>query len=332
MFKQTTHHPALFGKQRDGKIQCLLCPHACLLSEGQSGLCQVRTVIDGTLISTVYALPSALRVDPMEKKPLYHFLPGTRTFSLGTQGCNLKCKFCQNWHLSTRHGHATVTVSPEEIVSEALDAGCDSIAFTYNEPIIFAEYAMDIKQVAEGTGLPCIMVTNGYINPEPREILFKGIKAVNIDLKAFSDELYQAYTGATLAPVLDTIAWCVREGIHTEITTLIIPGCNDDPDMIRKECDWIVQACGADTVLHLNAFHPDHLMKDYPMTGRNSLQTAREIALESGLNYVYVGNYPGFDNNTYCPVCGEKVLERDQYDIKAHRGHQHPLPITWSLS
>ncbi|MEA2076799.1 MAG: AmmeMemoRadiSam system radical SAM enzyme [Candidatus Marinimicrobia bacterium] len=328
----TKHHPAKFWDPEGDSIQCWLCPHRCTLSEGQRGLCLVRTVIDGKLVSTVYALPSALRVDPIEKKPLYHFLPGSQSFSLGTQGCNLKCEFCQNWHLSTQYGHATVQVSPEEIVSEALKAECDSIAFTYNEPIIFAEYAMDIRDLASKAGIPCIMVTNGYITPKARKDVFKGIKAVNIDLKAFSNELYMKYTGAQLDPVLNTIKWCIEEGIHTEITTLIIPGVNDDPEMIQKECQWISKHCGNDVALHISAFHPDYKMKDYPRTSRSILIRCNEIAKKCGLKYTYVGNYPGFDNNTYCPQCGEIILKRDLYHIEGNASHMHKSPIIWSVS
>jgi len=331
MSNLTKHHPAEFWEAKGDNIQCWLCPHLCTLSEGQSGQCLVRTVIDGKLISTIYAHPSALHIDPIEKKPLYHFLPGTKSFSVGTQGCNLKCDFCQNWQLSTRPEHPNVYVSPEDIVSKALETSCQSIAFTYNEPIVFAEYAMDIRDHAEKAGLPCILVTNGYITPEAREKVFKGIKAVNIDLKAFSEDIYIKYTGAKLTPVLDTIIWCIEKGIHTEITILTIPGVNDDPDMIRKECRWISKNCGNDTVLHINAFHPDYKMKDHPRTSRSVLECNRKIAHECGLKYVYIGNYPGFDNNTYCPKCGETIIERDYYQITCVESHVHELPIIWRV-
>ena len=327
----TKHHPAKFWETKGDNIQCWLCPHLCTLSEGQSGQCLVRSVINGQLISTIYALPSALRVDPIEKKPLYHFLPGSKTFSIGTQGCNLKCAFCQNWHLSTQRGHATIYVSPEQIVSEALEASCESIAFTYNEPIVFAEYAMDIRELADQAGIPCIMVTNAYITPKARKKVFDGIKAVNIDLKAFSEDIYLKYTGAKLNPVLDTITWCIEKGIHTEITTLTIPGVNDDPNLVRKECQWISKNCGNDTVLHINAFHPDHKMKDYPQTSRSLLECNKEIAHDCGLKYVYIGNYPGFDNNTYCPECNETIIKRDYYQVTGVESHTHELPIIWRV-
>ena len=332
MSNLTKHHPARFWETKGDNIHCWLCPHHCILSEGQSGRCLVRTVNDGKLVSTVYAYPSALRVDPIEKKPLYHFLPGSKSFSVGTQGCNLKCDFCQNWHLSTQHAHTDVYVSPEEIVSEALNASCQSIAFTYNEPIVFAEYAMNIRDLAITAGIPCVLVTNGYITPEARQDVFSSIKAVNIDLKAFSNDIYSKLTGAKLDPVLDTIKWCIDMGIHTELTTLLIPGVNDDPEMIRKECLWISDHCGNDTVLHINAFHPDHKLKNTPGTSRAALQSNKDIAHECGLKYVYIGNYPGFDNNTYCPVCGETVINRDFYQIIGLESHAHELPIIWRTS
>ena len=331
MHNTIEHKKALFWEKLQDGIQCRLCPHQCYLSEEQSGICLVRTVKNGNLMSDIYGLPSALRVDPIEKKPLFHFLPGSKTYSIGTQGCNLKCKFCQNWHLSTQHGHTVTYVSPEEIVNEAQKANCQSIAFTYNEPIIFAEYAMDIRDLAEAAGLPCIMVTNGYIMPEAREKLFKNIKAVNIDLKAFSDEIYDSFIGGKLNPVLDTIKWCVNEGIHTEITTLVIPGVNDDTEMIKKECQWIKKHCGEETALHINAFHPDHKMKDYPRTSRHALMNCADIAHDCGLKYIYVGNYPGFDNNTYCSECGEIVIERNLYHVESIVSHEHKAPIVWSV-
>ncbi|MCF7832319.1 MAG: AmmeMemoRadiSam system radical SAM enzyme [Candidatus Marinimicrobia bacterium] len=328
----TKYHPAKFWGTKNNSIQCWLCPHYCILTEGQCGQCLVRKVFEGKLVSTSYAFPAALRVDPIEKKPLYHFLPGSRTFSIGTQGCNLKCDFCQNWHLSTQQGHANVHVTPEEILSEAMEASCQSIAFTYNEPIVFAEYAMDIRDLANEAGIPCILVTNGYITPKARNEVFSGIKAVNIDLKAFSDEIYLKYTRANLDPVLDTIKWCIQEGIHTELTSLIIPGINDDPEMIEMECMWISKHCGNDTVLHINAFHPDHKMKDQPQTSRTILERSKHIANQCGLKYVYVGNYPGFDNNTYCPECGEIIIKRDHYHIDGVASHTHSLPIIWRIS
>ena len=325
------HHTALFWEKINGEIHCRLCPHECVLSEGQSGICMVRKVIDGQLISMVYGLPSALHIDPIEKKPLFHFLPGSKSFSVGTQGCNLKCAFCQNWHLSTQFGHANETVTPAEIVEQALKTSCESISFTYNEPIVFAEYMMDIRDIAITKGLACVLVTNGYIMPEAREEVFKGIKAVNIDLKAYTSAIYKKLTGGKLKPVLDTIKWCIEQGIHTEITTLIIPGANNDPETFTKECKWLLKNCGEDIVLHINAFHPEHRMIDYPRTSQAILKKCKNIALNTGLKYVYVGNYPGFDNNTYCANCHEAIIERNGLNVIVKEHAQHKLPVTWSV-
>jgi len=321
-----------FWEPENGAVRCTLCPHRCLIENGHSGRCKVRENINGELYSSVYGIPSALQIDPVEKKPLYHFLPGSRTFSIGTQGCNLFCKFCQNWHLSREKGHHTTWFEAEDLVRKARENGCASVAFTYNEPIVFAEYTLDIRKYAEKAGLPCIFVTNGYISDSAREKVFSGLQAVNIDLKAFSGEVYRRYTGGKLGPVLKTIEYCINAGIHTELTTLVIPGVNDDEEQIQQECKWIAANCGEDTVLHVSAFHPDYLMRDHPGTSRKTLERVRDTAQESGLRYVYVGNYPGFDNNTYCPHCGRKVIDRGTYPFTYDREHEHELPIIWSLS
>lgn len=325
----TKQHKADFWTRDGEKIRCELCPHYCVLHEGQSGLCGVRKVQDGQLLSTVYGYPAAMQIDPIEKKPLFHFLPGSRTFSIGTQGCNLACKFCQNWHLSMQHGHQFDYFTPEAVMEEIRHSDCRSVAFTYNEPLVFAEYAIDIMKLAAEEGYPRIFVTNGYVSDEARERVFSHVSAVNIDLKAFSDEVYRKYTGGSLKPVLDTISWCVRKGIHTEITCLLIPGANDDDDTLKKSTQWILKNCGADTPVHMNAFHPDYKMMDRPMTSRTTLEQARNIAYESGLHYVYVGNYPGFDNNTYCPKCGKAVIIRNAYDIKINPDHPQIASVHW---
>lgn len=331
MHNSNKHHPAKFWESLGDKFLCLLCPHQCTLSEGQSGLCMVRSVVNGEFVTSVYGYPAAMHVDPIEKKPLYHFLPGTNSFSVGTQGCNIKCKFCQNWHLSTQIGHIVDYVTPENIVQEALTSECSSISLTYNDPIVFAEYAMDIRDKAKEHALPCTYITNGYITPQAREEVFKDIKAVNIDLKAFSNSIHLKYTGAKLAPILDTIKWCIKNNIHTEITNLIIPGVNDDEQILKKQCQWISKNCGSDIALHINAFHPDHQMKDYPRTSRQILKKCSNIAKECGLNYVYVGNYPGFDNNSYCDECHELIVKRDAYEVNIYNHDKHKLPIIWSV-
>lgn len=332
MTNNTKLHKADFQIPENGNVRCVLCPHYCVLHEGQSGICGVRSVQNGVLVSNTYGYPAALQIDPIEKKPLFHFLPGTHTFSIGTQGCNLECKFCQNWHLSMQHGHLHEYLSAEDIMKEIRRSDCQSIAFTYNEPIVFSEYALDIIKLAKKDGYPCIFVTNAYISEEARPKIFSQVDAANIDLKAFSDETYRKYTGASLQPVLDTISWCIGNKIHTEITCLLIPGVNDDNNTLHKVTQWIYKHCGADTPVHMNAFHPDYKMMDHPMTPRKTLERARTIALGNGLHYVYVGNYPFFDNNTYCPVCGETVIERKGYQITLKQGHEHPVAVQWSDS
>jgi pyruvate formate lyase activating enzyme len=322
---------AAFWAPEGDRIRCYLCPHACLLQEGQTGICGVRSRLDGKLRSSVYGSPAAIQIDPIEKKPLYHFLPGSRTFSIGTMGCNLSCLFCQNWHLSTRQVHDDLSISPEYVVEKAIETECASIAFTYNEPTVFAEYAMEIRDIAAKQDLPCILVSNGFITPQARKDLYSGIRAVNIDLKGFSENIYSTYCGGKLMPVLDTISYCIEKGIHTEITTLLIPGVNDDESMLKEEFSWIVKNCGKNTPLHLSAFHPTHKMMDHPPTSRSILERAKQTALECGLNYIYIGNYPGFDNNTLCPECGQTVIDRHMGKIRAYIPHEHDVPIIWSI-
>lgn len=327
-----TYQIARFWESIKGEIQCNLCPHRCVLSEGQSGICMVRKVENGKLLSLVYGYPSVQHIDPIEKKPLYHFMPASHTFSIGTQGCNLKCSFCQNWHLSTQLGYVTDYYSPSEIVDQAIKQNTDSIAFTYNEPIIFAEYLMDIRDIAIDKGLACVLVTNGYVTPEAREEIFKGIDAVNIDLKGFTDTIYRKFTGGRLKPVLDTIKWCMKNNIHTEITSLIIPGANDNLDIFRKQCNWLLKNCGDDIAFHINAFHPEHKMTEYPRTSKAVLKKCKKIAQNTGLKYVYVGNYPGFDNNTYCAECSEPIIKRKGYEILIKEHSKHQLPVVWSTT
>lgn len=320
-----------FWENNSGKIQCTLCPHHCLLEEGQSGICMVRSVKNNKLRSMVYGYPFAQHIDPIEKKPLYHFLPASKTYSIGTQGCNLKCKFCQNWHLSTQFSQTDNYYSPNEIVERAIESQCESISFTYNEPIVFAEYLMDIRDIALGKGLASVLVTNAYIDPEARKEVFKGINAVNIDLKAFSNEVYQKYTGAKLEPVLDTIKWCINNDIHTEISTLIIPGVNDDPDIFEKQCHWLLENCGENLAFHINAFYPAYKMINYPSTSQAILKKCKIIAENTGLKYVYIGNYPGFDNNTYCANCHEPIILRKGYDIHVKKHNKQQSPLVWSI-
>lgn len=323
-------HEARFWDKEGDSIICHLCPHECRLSEGQSGKCHVRQVRDGILYSLSYGYPAAMHSDPIEKKPLYHFLPGTSTFSIGTYGCNLSCKFCQNWELSTCYHESDAYYSPEDIIDLVKKSTCSSISFTYNEATVFAEYIIDISRLAAAEDIPCIMVTNGYINPEARKEVYKNISAVNIDLKGFSDDFYRIHTAAHLQAVLDTILWCFKTGIHTEITTLLIPGLNDSKNMLESQCSWLQKNALNDLPLHFSAFYPQHLYSHLPQTSQKSLIQAVNIAKKSGLHYIYNGNYLGLNQNTYCHVCGKMVIQRRGHEVLIKRDHVHKLPIIWS--
>lgn len=300
---------------RDGdRVVCTLCPRGCRLREGQAGFCRVRRNENDRLLSLTYGHPKGLAVDPIEKKPLFHFLPGTRVLSFGTVGCTLACRFCQNWSLSQAEISAAAShlVTPEEIVAIAQREQAPTIAYTYNEPTVFAEYLTGISRLAREQGIRNVMVSNGYIAPEARVDVFANIDGVNVDLKAFSEQFYREQTKAHLGPVLDTLAWIKQETpVWLEITTLLIPGLNDSAEMLALECDWILEHLGPDVPLHLTAFHPDYEMLDRPPTPPATLVQARDIALDKGLRFVYTGNVADPDGqSTGCPHCGEKVIVR----------------------
>lgn len=301
----------------DGRIQCDLCPRLCRLREGQRGFCFVRLRENGRIILDTYGRTSGLAIDPIEKKPLYHVRPGTTVLSFGTAGCNLACKFCQNWNISkSREIDALhVAAEPTQIAEIAVRHGCDSVAFTYNDPTIFAEYAIDSAIACHEVGIRAIAVSAGYISPEPRAQMYRHMDAANIDLKAFSEDFYWKLTGTHLAPVLETIAYVAQEtDCFLELTTLVIPEHNDSPDELRRLTEWILAECGPDTPLHFSAFHPDWKMRDVPRTPLSTLRMAREIAMEAGLNYVYLGNVRDPEAAaTYCPACSAVVVERDGY-------------------
>jgi pyruvate formate lyase activating enzyme len=277
---------------KGNQVKCYLCPRVCLLKSGQTGFCGVRKNVDGALYSLVYGLPVAVHVDPIEKKPLYHFLPGSKAFSVGTIGCSLNCKFCQNWEIS--RGHVKFenfhSMSPEKIVQTAVQSGCQSIAYTYNEPTIFGEYVIDIARQAREQGLKNIMVTNGYITAEAIQDIYPYIDAANIDLKAFSDQFYRRYCGAKLEPVLKAIELIHAMKVHIELTTLIISGLNDNVTELRALCDWIIDTLGQDIPVHFSAFHPAYQMLNHLPTSKAELDRAVEIALSAKINYVYEGN------------------------------------------
>ncbi len=303
----------------DGRFECNLCPRFCKLKEGQRGFCFVRQAREDGIVLTSYGRASGFCVDPIEKKPLNHFYPGTSVLSFGTAGCNLGCRFCQNWDISKARAADRLNdwASPEGIVEAALKSGCKSIAFTYNDPVIFAEYAIDCAWLAHERGIKTVVVSAGYITPQARPEFFAHIDAVNIDLKAFTDQFYTKLCFAALGPVLDTLRWLKREAnVWFEVTTLLIPGHNDSEDEVAQLCDWFVKNLGPDVPLHFSAFHPDFKMKDVPATPAATLTRARQQALAAGLHYVYTGNvHDTKGQSTVCALCGNLLIERDWYNL-----------------
>ena len=301
----------------DGRIQCDLCPRFCRLRDGQRGLCFVRARAGDRLVLTTYGRSSGYCVDPIEKKPLNHFLPGTPVLSFGTAGCNLTCKFCQNWDISKSREIDTLTdqAAPESIARVARSLGCKSVAFTYNDPVIFLEYAVDAAVACHAAGIKTVAVTAGYICPAPREEFFRHIDAANIDLKAFTEGFYRKICGAALAPVLETLEYLRHEtDVWFELTTLLIPGENDSIAEIERMTRWVVDRLGPDVPMHFTAFHPDWKMLDHPPTAPKTLIRARDIALKNGVRYAYVGNvHNKRADSTYCHGCGEVLIGRDWY-------------------
>jgi pyruvate formate lyase activating enzyme len=322
MIPESSHPGRWWHALDDGRIQCDLCPRDCKLHEGQRGACFVRKMQGGKMVLTTYGRSSGFCVDPIEKKPLNQFYPGSSVLSFGTAGCNLACKFCQNWDISKSREMDTLMdqAAPQMIADSALRLGCRSVAFTYNDPVIFAEYALDVADACHARGVKTVAVTAGYIHPEPRREFYSKMDAANVDLKAFTEDFYFKLTGAHLQPVLDTLVYLAKEtGVWTEITTLLIPGKNDSDAEIETECKWIAQNLGRDVPLHFTAFHPDWKMRDVPATPAATLKRARETALRAGLRYVYTGNVHDEEGGTTsCPACGEAVIVRDWYDIRAY--------------
>lgn len=279
-------------KMNDGRTECTVCPRYCKLKPDQSGFCSVRENIDGDIKSTTYGINTGLAIDTIEKKPLYRFLPGTKTLSFGTLGCNMGCCFCQNWHITKVDNQSRLLkASPEQIAETALAYGCESVSFTYNDPVIWLEYAVDTAKECHKRGLKTVAVTAGYINPEPRKALFEHIDAVNVDLKAFSADFYKKFCLAKMQPILDTIKYIHDDtNAHMELTTLLIEGENDDPLMIKRECEWILQNLGDEVPLHFTAFFPTWKLQNKPRTSPETVYKACEIAKDVGLRYVYTGN------------------------------------------
>ncbi|MCC7408080.1 MAG: AmmeMemoRadiSam system radical SAM enzyme [Phycisphaeraceae bacterium] len=313
------HEARWWHRTEDGRVMCELCPRKCAIPEGVRGFCFVRQNVGGRLVLTTYGRSSGFCIDPIEKKPLNHFLPGTAVLSFGTAGCNLGCKFCQNWDISKAKeiDRAGETAGPEAIVRAAKESGCRSIAFTYNDPVTWAEYVIDTAKVARAEGIKTVAVTAGYISAEARPAFYEYIDAANVDLKAFSEQFYKTITLSHLEPVLETLKWLKHESrVWFEITTLLIPGENDSVEEVGRMCEWIVRELGTDVPVHFTAFHPDYKMMDHAATPAEVLLRAREQAMRAGMEYVYVGNVHSREGqSTYCPGCGEVLIERDWYEL-----------------
>lgn len=307
----------------DGRIQCDLCPRDCKLREGQRGACFVRQRLDDGIVLTTYGRSSGFCIDPIEKKPLHHFLPGSGVLSFGTAGCNLACKFCQNWDISKAADMDRLMdrASPEEIAQAARNSGCESVAFTYNDPVVFAEYAMDVADACHQLGIKTVAVTAGYMHDQPRRDFYARMDAANVDLKAFTDAFYFKLTGANLQPVLDTLVYLKREtDVWLEITTLLIPGMNDSDGEILAMSNWILENLGGEVPLHFTAFHPDYKLKDIASTPQDTLIRARKVAQAAGLKFVYTGNVHDTDGGTTaCPSCRTPLIVRDWHELLDYR-------------
>jgi pyruvate formate lyase activating enzyme len=325
----TLHEARWWETDAHGKLHCYLCPRHCHIGEGQAGFCFIRVNEGGKLYSLGYASPAAIQIDPIEKKPLNHFLPGTKIFSMGTAGCNMGCFFCQNWDISKSRSDQVHSshLEPEQVVELAIRYGCPSIAFTYNEPTIWGEYVIDIAKIAHERGLNTVMVTNGYITREAFHDVYKHIDAANVDLKAFTESFYGKITLTHLAPVLETLKRLKNEtNVWFEITNLMIPDLNDDPAETRKLVEWILENLGPDVPLHFTAFHPDFKLRDKPKTPPETLHRARAIAREVGVHYVYEGNIFSDGAHTLCPKCGETLIRRSWHDVQQNRLRKGACP------
>ncbi|MFA4991743.1 MAG: AmmeMemoRadiSam system radical SAM enzyme [Candidatus Omnitrophota bacterium] len=300
------------------KVRCLLCPRGCELKEGERGNCRVRENIGGRLQTLVYGKPCAMHVDPIEKKPFYHYLPGSLSFSLATTGCNLHCLYCQNWDISQKAPEETAgrEFSPAEVVQAALSNGCRTIACTYSEPIVFFEYAADIARAARENNVLNVWVSAGYINERPLLEALAFLDAIKIDFKGITEDFYQRVCGGSLGPVLNTIKTIKQKGVWLELVNLVVPTYNDTREDFLRMCDWVVENVGPDVPLHFSKFWPTYKLKNLPPTPERSLILARETAMSRGINYVYLGNIPEHDgNNTYCAACGKLIIARSGYAV-----------------
>ncbi len=318
--KEENPIPAKWWKETgNGKILCTLCPRYCTIGKGQNGFCFIRKNIDGKLYSLGYGRPTGFAVDPIEKKPLFQFYPGSEILSFGTAGCNLGCKFCQNWTTSKARSSESNSLyaTPEDVIKITKYNNTPSIAYTYNDPTIFGEYVIDVSKLAHEEGIRNVMVTSGYIDKEARKEVYKYIDAANVDLKAFSETFYHKLTFSHLNDILDTLVWIKNNtDVWLEITTLLIPGENDSPEEIKLMCEWIVKNLGDEVPLHFTAFHPDFKMRDKPRTPFATLDSARKIALQLGIKYCYLGNVHDTEGQTtYCPNCGTILIGRDWHSV-----------------
>ena len=307
-----------YEKLAHRKIECRLCPRKCVIDDMERGFCGNRENRAGTYYTLVHSNPCAVHIDPVEKKPLFHFLPGTRAFSISTAGCNFVCKFCQNWQISQFRPEQTdnVYLPPEAVVRSAKKGRCASIAYTYAEPVVFYEYMFDTSRAAQREGIRTVMISNGYINPEPMRELCRHLDAVKIDFKAYTEQFYREICSGTLQPVLDVLKLLSDIGIWYEMVVLIVPTLNDSEPELRAMCRWILDALGPDVPLHFSRFWPQYMLRNLPPTPVETLETARDIALESGIHYAYIGNVPGHPGeSTYCPNCKRTVIRRTAYTI-----------------
>ena len=311
----------LYEKLEDNKVHCGLCAHSCKISPGKRGFCKVRENKGGNLYTLIYGTVSSEAIDPIEKKPLYHYYPGSYAYSVGSIGCNFRCKHCQNWSISQAclEDSFTVDIPPEELIERALTTKSKSIAWTYNEPTIWHEYTYESSKLAKNVGLTAVYVTNGYMTPEALLHIAPYLDAANIDIKAFNEKFYHDVASAKLGPVLEASAFAKKLGIHIEITTLIIPGINDSLEELRELSRWVYKNMGSETPLHFTRFHPQYQMQDLSPTPVQTMQEACQIANEEGLNYVYLGNVPGSErNNTFCPNCGKMLISRSLFAIEKY--------------
>ncbi len=328
-YKGFENHPAAFQESagdssnspKNRAVRCTLCPHGCVLGDGKIGICRTRVNLDGVLYTTAFGNPCSISVDPIEKKPLFHFFPGTQILSLATAGCNLRCLNCQNWTISQISPLETdnYTLLPDAVVEQALKRGVPAIAFTYTEPTVFYEYMLQIAQSAKNRGVKTAMVSNGYINEKPLKELCRFLDAANIDLKCFDDKIYRTLTGGSLDPVLNSLKILKESGVWLEITNLLIPGVTDSPDMVEKMCRWLAHNGFIDTPIHFSRFFPTYKLQDVQPTLESTLKEAALIASSAGLKYVYVGNNPSLNGeSTVCPGCGKVVVHRSGYRVIAN--------------